>query len=448
MDTTAIAVFSGLPRLTPEVADRARSLFSLPHAEVFFFSRHSNNYALPLRAEDIGALYSSLPKDRFNGVMVDTTCELFSGRMSIDWISHLVEALVEEGIVALPNVAGGQADLAGRADPSEVLTALGLRPEIERSWVLARRGSDWIKPTVSSVLGAFLCRRGEFIMNSVFGGTVRHAETTRLNWLIGADTIANPSQQRDLSRYDRDDLIRIVELCRSDGSSLDEGLSTVKRKTIEASSFTLGVSRLEANIRSWQNYLMYGTAYKAATIASVLRREFGTQPIRFLEHGGYTGLLSMQLLMDVPSVEQAWCCEVDPEVLLNTQLLLESLPSSVAERFHFSIGPVEEHAYSLPFDVIAFVHMLLYVRRDELPVVLSRTRDALRSGGVLLILENTKPPTTSGGTDDALIFLPDELDSYLSAIGEIEYLALKSGAPLTREEADGASVLRLVRASR
>ena len=46
--------------------------------------------------------------------------------------------------------------------------------------------------------------------------------------------------------------------------------------------------------------------------------------------------------------------------------------------------------------------MLLYVRRT-LPDVLDKARAALRPGGVLF-LENTKPPTTAGGVDDALIF--------------------------------------------
>lgn len=442
MSDGTIAVFAGSQN--EATALRAREITGLGSADVLTFSRQSNDYTFPFAAKDVGALYSPLPRGRFDAIVVEQSCELFPGNTTIDWLAHMINSLVLGGRIFLSLLEPDQGAKLGRVDPSVSLTSLGMTPSMEGAWVVATKPSGWEAPRVNSVLGAYLQGRGDFVMNAFLGDAVRGTAPSRLGWFMGGNTLVNPDAPLDLARYDRKDLIRVVERCRAGEIQQGEVEEGIVRRAVDAVGSKESAGRLAAHMRSWQNYMMYGTAYKAASIASVLRREFGDQPIKFLEHGGYAGALSMQLLADLPSVQEAWCCEIDPQVLPNTQLLLERLPRVISERFRFSLTSVEEHVYQSDFDVVAFVHMLLYVRRDQLPGVLDQARAALRPGGVLLFLENTRPPTTAGGADDALIFSPDELDEYLSAIGRVKYAALKSGAGLSPEEAAGKQVMRMV----
>ena len=443
LNSPIVATFSIAPN--DGTVDQARAVTGLAEADVLMFARQSNEYSFPLAPGDVGALSTPLPQNRFEAIVVERTCELFAGTTSVDWIAHMVDSLTVNGRLFLSAFTPDEAAKLGRIEPTAALSLLGLAPSHEGQWLVAAKPNGWEAPAVGSVLGAFLQGRGDFVMNAVLGHSVRGAAANRLDWFMGDNTLVDPFAPLNLARYDREDLIRIVERCRAGEIKRGDVEPGLDRPSVAVAGFNESAGRLAAHMRSWQNYVMYGTAYKAATIAPVLRREFSGQPIKFLEHGGYAGSLSMQLLADLPSIQEAWCCEVDPGVLPNTQLLLDRLPRSVSDRFRFSLGGVEEHVYRSDFDVIAFVHMLLYVRRDQLPDVLDRASSALRPGGLLMFLENTKPPTKEGGVDDAMIFGPGELDEYLSAIGSVEYVALKSGSELSAAQAEGKPVMRVVR---
>ena len=302
MSARSLAVFTGSQN--ESTAIRARQVTGLSSADVLTFARQSDDYLFPFAAGDIGALYTPLPPSRFDAIVVEQSCELFAGTTTVDWLAHMVNSLTLGGRIFLSSLKPDQGAKLARAEPSASLASLGLAPSLEGAWVVASRPPGWEAPKVNSVLGAYLQGRGDFVMNAVLGGAVRRAAASRLEWFLGGGTLADPDAPLNLARYDREDLIRIVERCRAGEIQQGDVEEGVERRDIDAVAFKESAGRLAAHMKSWQTYVMYGTAYKAASITPVLRREFGNRPIKFLEHGGYAGSLSMQLLADLPSMQK------------------------------------------------------------------------------------------------------------------------------------------------
>jgi hypothetical protein len=137
--------------------------------------------------------------------------------------------------------------------------------------------------------------------------------------------------------------------------------------------------------------------------------------------------------------------DVDKRSLAPGKVLFEALQPRLAGRYSVSIGPSEAMVYEQEFDVISFIHVLLYLRRSLLIETLGRAFKALKPGGALVIFENTKPPVFPAGRDGECILSPEEVDAALSTFGEIARYDVKTGSPCSREHAEKGPVIRLVR---
>lgn len=384
------------------------------------FSARSREYLFPLGKDQTGSAFCPLPPRILDGIVIDSTFELFRTTMSEDWLVSITGALKPNKPLFLSKRMLDLAVEANRLPLERIVALLGTPQDDKGEWLQFRRPHQ-LPSHPLSVLGAYHQARGDFVLNAIFGGSISGAAPDRLAAFLG--TIADEVPTTEPLRLPRQEIVRIVKGTRESKFGPSNPASDVRPPRRTVWSFKEDAERITAHTNSWSNYLLPGTFYKASALASVIRQLFDTsRPLSFLEHGGYAGLLSMQLLAERDlNIQRATCCEVDSAVLLNTRELASRLGPYIADRFKMKITSAEAMEYKESYDVIAFVHLLLYLRRDILSETLRRAYDALSKGGALVILENTKPPTTSGGVDDDIIFSPEELDAVLASIGSVEY---------------------------
>jgi len=139
------------------------------------------------------------------------------------------------------------------------------------------------------------------------------------------------------------------------------------------------------------------------------------------------------------------CCEIDVVPLLNALNLYHYFHDRLNGRMYVRNHAADSFEYARNFSIVAFVHMLLYVRRDLLPEVLKRAWDALEPDGILLVFENTVPPSSMDGVDSEIIFTVDELENYMSHFGEIEYALPGTGQEVTQDMGLKKPLVRYVR---
>jgi hypothetical protein len=190
---------------------------------------------------------------------------------------------------------------------------------------------------------------------------------------------------------------------------------------------------------------MWGVYYKAPLFAAILRELVGEErELDVVEHGGDVGLIPIQMMLeDSPRVRSALNVEVSSAVVLGGKRVHEHFGSRLAGRYRYAIGPSEDFGYDREYDAVSFTHCLLYLRRDRVEAALRRAHEHLRRDGLLMILENTSPPT-GVGRDSDIIFSPEELDDLLSRIGAVQYFRVRDGRACGRDESREAPTLRVI----
>ena len=63
---------------------------------------------------------------------------------------------------------------------------------------------------------------------------------------------------------------------------------------------------------------------------------------------------------------------------------------ALADRFRYDMGYAQDYTYDAEYDVISFVGMLLLIPLEQRRATLERAWEALRPGGVLIVLEVPK----------------------------------------------------------
>jgi SAM-dependent methyltransferase len=279
----------------------------------------------------------------------------------------------------------------------------------------------------------------------VLGGSLWSAEADAAAHFFGDLVIDGGEAAKRRLRPRRESLVEIVDLYRRGAVGPDREFAGEVRMHEPMWRFEESASRLGASIASWLRYRMWGVYYKAPLFAAVLRELLPDgQNLDVVDHGGDVGLIPLQLLLeDRPEVRSALNVEVSSAVVLGGKRLHDHFGSRLAGRYLYAISASEEFEYDREYDAVSFTHCLLYMRRDRLESTLRRAYENLRPGGVLMLLENTSPPT-GAGRDSAIIFSPDELDELVTRIGPVDYFRVRDGQRCRGEESAEAPTLRVV----
>lgn len=415
-------------------------------SRLFLFSNKSRDPLYPASSDDIGSAFQPLKRCLFEKIVIHASCDFFSSTMTLDWLANIVNSARQGAEIYLPRLDDGSARERNRITSSALTALLGEPVSQNGPWSIYRRPQDDLLVN-HSVLGAFLQARGEFVLNALLGGALNNTSPERLLGMFAPILAPDAPPPKVIKRLPRPESVDIVNRVRA-GELGDGRLAQQPAYTDPAPwNFTENATKFARHLNSWQGYLIPGTYYKAATIARIIEDHFGSDsPVSFLEHGGYAGTVSLQLLLeDRINVSYARCCELELFTLLNAMELHQRLPESIHGKFHIQITSAEEAGYSRSYDVILFSHVLLYMRRDLLDRILAAAWAHIRPGGIMIVFENTSPPTGAGGSDEAIIFSPQELDSYLDRLGELSYAESRTGATASRGDRETKPLFRVLR---
>lgn len=387
------------------------------------------------------SLYYPLQRRAYHSLFIHGSTELFASGTALDFLSRAMNALAPDGTLYIdPAVFSGD----NRLSRAMVETLLGA-PAMQSSY-LTYPARDARLPEDRSMLGWWYDQRGTIVETNVTGGGIHGKNPHYARAVFGDFLYPGDLPQTLLTRLPRETIETIVNRVRS-GDLPRGSLADVPPQEGVAYSWNWEThgKKFQSLQESWENYLIPSNIAKAASIGAVLQRAFpGRRDLSFLEHGGNAGLVTAQLLLD-ERIATGVCCEIDIVPLLNGLNLYHHYHDRLHGRMHVRTQSADAATYERRYSMIAFIHMLLYIRRDLLPQVLQQAWDALEPGGILLSHENTTPPTTSGGVDGPIIFTPEELESYLAPFGEIHYAHHSSGQPVDRSEGQRIPLIRYVK---
>jgi SAM-dependent methyltransferase len=166
--------------------------------------------------------------------------------------------------------------------------------------------------------------------------------------------------------------------------------------------------------------------------------------LRFLDHGGGYGLLSAELLLNnkLPIIK-AVNCDISEVNMMFAHRMFLHFRDKLLGRFFFHLGASEDFEYDESYDIISFIGSLLYIPKDKVLHTLTRSWEALRPGGILVIHENIKSPSYI--RDYAVMFTVDELESLLTRFGTIDYYLSTATLRVNRKKVGTKSVFRVIR---
>jgi hypothetical protein len=387
------------------------------------FSRRARNAVFTYEAGESYNLFFPLQRAAYETVFVHASVELYETTASLDFLARAMNAVSPVGLLYLD--PGLMTDTAGqgRLTTGMVRQLLGEPDEVTGGF-WSYRGKKTPVAEDRSILGWYYNQRGMIVETNVTGGLVVGKSAEIAREVLGDLVYPGDTIDTFPKRLPRKTIVDIVDKVRAGTLTADKPAIVPELERIAYSwDWDSHGQKFRQYQESWENYLIPGNIYKAATIASLMRRLFpGRRDLSFLEHGGNAGLLTAQLLLDLQDMlALGVCCEIDIVPLLNALNIHRYYADRLAGRMYVRNASADSLDYDRKFSVVAFVHMLLYVRRDILPEVLRRAWNAVEPGGILLVFENTSPPTTLTGVDADIVFFRDELEKFLMPFGEIEF---------------------------
>jgi SAM-dependent methyltransferase len=392
-------------------------------------------------------LFFPLQRAAYQTVFVHGSVELFESGTSLDFLARAMNAVSREGRLYLDAAALAMHAGSGCLTEAMALELLGPPDEtVGEFWTY--KGRPERLPEDRSILGWYYNQRGTIVETNVTGGLISGKSVALATSLFGDLAYPGATMETTLKRLPRQVINDIARQVR-DGTLSPEQTAAVPPPDNVAYTWDWEShgKKFRQYQESWESYLIPGSIYKAASIASMIRRLYpGRRDLSFLEHGGNAGVLTAQLLLDLQdSLALGVCCEIDVVPLLNALNIFHHFPGRLHGRMYVRNAAADDYEYDRKFTVIAFIHMLVYVRRDFLARILSRAWEALEPGGMLLTLENTYPPTPLTGVDAEIMLMRDELEQYLGRFGEIEFASPGTGEAAKRDDGDARPLIRFVR---
>lgn len=424
----------------------ARAL-SRPISWTVILSKRARNAVFTYQPGETYNLFFPLQPAAYQTVFVHGSVELFEAGTSLDFLARAMNAVARGGYLHIDPAALAATPGSGRVTQAMALELLG-KPDETSGGFWSYQGRAGRLPEDRSILGWYYNQRGTIVESNVTGGLISGKSAEMATSLFGELAYPGVPMETTLKRLPRQVIVDITQRVRAGTLSADRPATVPPPEKVAYTwDWESHGKKFRQYQESWENYLVPGSIYKAAAIASVIRRIYpGRRDLSFLEHGGNAGVLTAQLLLELQdTLALGVCCEIDVVPLLNALNIFHHYPDRLAGRMYVRNVAADEFEYDRRFSVIAFVHMLLYVRRDLLPRVLARAWDALEPGGMLLTLENTSPPTTLTGVDADIMLTRDELEEYLRPFGEIEFAVAGTGEPARQADGDTKPLIRFVR---
>jgi len=388
------------------------------------FSVNSCNPCFPVTANETGSLFQRFPTSSIHNIVMSKHVPLFYNNWGRAFLYNLNRSVVGGGTITLPYRKNKDLKKKGFWNLRELRNIFGM--EIS----LPARGYATFKKTLEfdDVISTYKW----FLENGQAWALTRV--------LLSAKT---HEQNEEHCRFFLKDYML-------HGFSWEKHSSQPWR---ENSGSTAHIGASEEVFTAWSDltYYLGGVQYKHAGLANIVSTYFPkSSGLRYLDHGGGTGLLAAEMLFDSSlGIEKAVCCDCDlswPSFAWATQNLTEFYMEQLKGRFFVFPGSYSDFPYNETYHIASYLGSLLYLPREEQKSVLSETWSALEPGGILVVHENIKRASFS--RDYACMFTVEELDGLLGQFGIVDRYLSTATMSVTRKQAAQKTVFRVVQKRR
>jgi 2-polyprenyl-3-methyl-5-hydroxy-6-metoxy-1,4-benzoquinol methylase len=395
--------------------DRAR----LPQLAADSDERALSQYATtlgmpPAGGEPTNILFASAP-GTFDSVVIGISVQLFAEPWGRAFLRHCCRLIKPGGVLALPIVGDKQAVAQGTWS-AERLTAFLSPQRIETSAGYAIITDPKPQEASESILDWFSQSASSALVVDILARYVKTAG----DFGKGSEVMERLSYPGQLAAEPEGTLERFALFI---ATQIDEEIARATKA---------------------QAYYVSGIGSKAAVVKHIIRSHLPDRhDLRLIDFGGGYGLLMAELLLDPElSVRDVVVQDIQEQNRVSALQIFSRHAAQLEGRFRFAKGRAEDFVFTQSFDVISFLQILLYVPREQQPLLLRRCWDALNPGGVLIVQENLRSPQYV--RDMKYQFDSIELDQLMGEFGEIRRYLSNARKEISKDAAEEKTIYRVI----
>lgn len=196
---------------------------------------------------------------------------------------------------------------------------------------------------------------------------------------------------------------------------------------------------------SKMNYSVSGAGYKTEGLRRLIAQYIDrTTDLRMLDIGGGVGFVDVELLLTHPGMSRVINCEPTITDLPMLRRMYRAFERQLEGRFFVAPCSAQDYPFEEPLDIVCAYASFFYIPREHMRPTLDRAWHALRAGGILVMHENIKRDLFKPRDYYDIMFTVDELESLLSAYGQIDYYRSTDIRPMEREDTKDLTVFRVI----
>ena len=356
------------------------------------------------------SLLTKLPSKTLDGILLCYPLRLFCDAFGQAFLGHIHNMVMDGGFLIIPYQEQEKAQLTGFWDIEWLRGILGLEQKlfVNTKYAVFRRSNKTV------------------ISTSVFSAFIENTTKLARKFLDERELAKTPAY---------------LDECKEFLVSPNPSAPSLLESKNEMPDLSENLEKFLAYV----TYSVLGVSYKTEALRRIAKRYFDKRKdLRVLNIGGGMGLVDIELLLTCPGVCNVTNCEPIAESLPVTRFLFSEFHNKISGRYQFALCTAQDYPFDQKCDIISDFAALLYVPRKQLETTLDRAWASLRDRGVFVIHENIRRPIFENKSYYKKVFLAEELDSYLSKYGEIEYFRSSDIYPIKKNNVKDTTVFRVV----
>lgn len=381
-----------------------------PCTDIFLSSPSCNSPVFTDQVPRQISLLGKLPRGSLKGLLLQSPVRLFRDAFSEAFVAHIIDAVEEGGVLLLPYVEERAAEITGFWSIAWLRRLLG--PEKKRF--------------PSSKYAAFAPPRKRPVSRSVFSAFVADIPNLANRFMVERNRAKSSTYLAECAGF-----LKLFDLS---ASGIEEAESVMPDLHQDVERFL-----------AYTTYSVMGASYKTEALRRLSHKYMPDRTgVSVVNVGGGMGFVDIELLLTCPAVAKVTNCEPIAASLPVTKFLYTEFCDALSGRYQFALTAAQDYPFDQETDIVSDFAALLYVPREKLAETLDRAWASLRNGGIFVIHENIRRPLFEAKSYYDKVFLADELDSYLSKYGNIDYFRSSDICPMNKADTKDLTVFRVV----
>jgi hypothetical protein len=386
------------------------SSFRTSGADAFLASPSCNAPEITDQTPPQISLLGRLPPGSLKGVMLQAPVRLFRDAFGEAFIAHIRDHVEEGGVLLFPYLDDKAAEGTGFWNLAWLRSLLGHESQC----------------FPAAKYAAFIRAPKPLNPRSVFSAFAADIPQLAAKFLSERDNVKSPWYLAECAEF----------LVSSEAAA--PGLS-------EAEQVMPDLHQNVERFLAYTTYSLMGASYKTEALRRLAQKYMPKRTgLQLVNIGGGMGFVDIELLLTCPAVAKAINCEPIAASLPVTKFLYSEFRDVLRGRYQFCLTTAQDYPFDQECDIISDFAALLYVPREKLMETLDKAWASLRSGGIFVIHENIRRALFETKSYYDKVFLADELESFLSKYGSIDYYRSSDICPMKKADTKDLTVFRVL----